>query len=174
VSHLKVILNQTMIIKRRVSSGDAKKMPLHAADPSTFPTTTDPLISIRVRLRDLPYFCMAENHHSLLIAAMAAFSAWISIYLGVDGERGMMAERVRISKRGGKMMHVGQKWRCVNPRCRAELFITESSQLVYADKPRCGCGTVMKRAYEKPTVRRVVLPTDEAHGSVPGEEPIRG
>jgi len=72
------------------------------------------------------------------------------------------------------MMHIGQKWHCVNPRCRAELVVTGSSQLVDADKPRCGCGTVMKRAYEQPTMRKVVLATDEAHGGVPGKEPVRG
>jgi len=80
-----VILKQTMIVKRRVSSGDANKMPLHVADHGTFPTTTDPLISIRARLRDLPYFCMTESPHLLLIDAMDAFSAWISICLGMTG-----------------------------------------------------------------------------------------
>jgi hypothetical protein len=68
------------------------------------------------------------------------------------------------------MMHIGQKWRCVNPRCCAELVIIESSQLVDADQPRCGCGTVMKKAYERPTARRVVLAPDEAHGFVPRKE----
>ncbi len=72
------------------------------------------------------------------------------------------------------MMHIGQKWRCVDPRCGAELVITESSLLVDADKPRCGCGAAMKRAYEKPTVRTVVLATAEAHGGVSGKESIRG
>lgn len=97
-----MILKQTMTIRRRVSSGDAKKMLLHVADHDTFPTTSDSLISIRARLRDLPSFCMTENPHLLLKDAMAAFSAWVSICLGVDGERGMMAERVRTSKRGGQ------------------------------------------------------------------------
>jgi hypothetical protein len=97
-----VILKQTMIIKRRVASGEARKMPLHVADHGTFPTASDPLISIRARLRDLPYSCMIENPHLLLKDAMAAFSAWISICLGVDGERGMMAERVRITKKEGQ------------------------------------------------------------------------
>lgn len=72
------------------------------------------------------------------------------------------------------MMHIGQKWYCVNPRCCAELVVTKSSQLVDADSPRCGCGTLLKRVYEKPTVRRIVLATDEAHGSVAGKEPVRG
>ena len=68
------------------------------------------------------------------------------------------------------MMHIGQKWHCINPRCQAELVITESSQLVDANNPRCGCGTVMKRVYEKPTARSVVLAPDEAHGVVPGKK----
>jgi hypothetical protein len=80
-----VILKETMMIRYRASSGDAAKMSLHVADQSTFPTTTDPLISIRAKLRDLPYFCMTESPHLLLIDAMAAFSARISICLGVTG-----------------------------------------------------------------------------------------
>jgi hypothetical protein len=42
-----------MIIKRRVSCGDAKKMLFYVADHGTFPTTTDPLISVGARLREL-------------------------------------------------------------------------------------------------------------------------
>lgn len=80
-----MILKQIMIIKRRVSSGDAKKMLFHVADQSTFPTTTDPLISIRARLRDLLYFCMTENSHLLLIDGRAAFDDRISNCLGLAG-----------------------------------------------------------------------------------------
>lgn len=68
------------------------------------------------------------------------------------------------------MMHIGQKWHCINPMCSAELVITESSQLIDADNPRCGCGTVMKRAYERPTVRRVEPALDKTHGVVPGKK----
>ncbi len=72
------------------------------------------------------------------------------------------------------MMHIGQKWHCVNPRCCAELVITESSQLVDANQPRCGCGTLMKRVYERPTALKIVLTIDEAHGDVPGKARVKG
>jgi hypothetical protein len=72
------------------------------------------------------------------------------------------------------MMRTGQKWRCVNPGCRAEMVIIESSQLVGAGQPRCGCGTVMKRAYEKPTARRIVLGADKALGAAAGKESAKG
>jgi hypothetical protein len=94
-SHRNVILKQTMITKRVVSRGNAKKRSLDVADRSTFPTTTDPVISIPTRLRDLPYLCMTRNPHLLLTDALAAFSGWIS---GFDGKLAMMAERVRIAK----------------------------------------------------------------------------
>ncbi len=71
-------------------------------------------------------------------------------------------------------MYRGEKWRCGNPECRAEVVVTDSSQSGATDKLRCGCGTVMKRVYEKPTARRVVLGTDKAHGAAAGKESARG
>jgi hypothetical protein len=68
-------------------------------------------------------------------------------------------------------MRIGHKWHCVNPNCGAELIITESSRLVDADKPKCGCGAVMKRPYERPAVRRMMTSTGKEHGEAPGNEP---
>jgi hypothetical protein len=95
-----VILKETMMIRRRVSSGDAAKMSLHVADQSTFPTTTDPLISIRAKLRDLPYFCMTVKSPSIADRCDGCFQRLNINLSGGDGERGMTAEVVRISKRG--------------------------------------------------------------------------
>jgi len=58
-SRRKVILVQTMIIRRRVTLGDAEKMPLHVADRSKFHSTTDFLIAMQARLRGMPYLCRA-------------------------------------------------------------------------------------------------------------------
>ena len=71
-------------------------------------------------------------------------------------------------------MYIGQKWHCVNPQCGAELIITESSRVVNVDKPRCGCGAAMKRAYEKPTLRKVVTSTGEARTAAAGNESTWG
>ncbi len=68
------------------------------------------------------------------------------------------------------MMRIGQKWHCVNPRCCAELVVTVSSRLVDVKKPRCECGDVMKREYEKPMLRKVVTSAKECHDGIPGNE----
>ncbi len=77
---------------------------------------------------------------------------------------------MRILK-GGKMIHVGQKWHCVDPRCRAEFVVTESSRLSGGKNPTCGCGGVMKRLYEKPTAQRAATSAAEGQGRIPGNEP---
>ena len=51
-----MILERAMTKKRRVSCGDAKKMGLHVAVCSTFPSKTDHLISFEPGQRDLPNF----------------------------------------------------------------------------------------------------------------------
>ena len=68
------------------------------------------------------------------------------------------------------MMHIGQKWHCVDPRCRAELLVTESSRLADVKNPICGCGRAMKRVYEKPTVQRVAMCTAEEQGRILGNQ----
>ena len=54
-------------------------------------------------------------------------------------------------------MYRGEKWHCTNPSCQAEIVVTGTSKLIQADKPLCGCGSVMKRDYEKPIARRMVV-----------------
>lgn len=65
------------------------------------------------------------------------------------------------------MMHIGQKWHCVDPRCRAELVVTESSRLLGVKNPVCACGGPMKRVYEKPTAQRVATSIAEGQGRNP-------
>jgi hypothetical protein len=55
-SHGELILERTMILKRRVSSGDATTMPLYLVDQGTFRSTTHLLIPIRAMLEDFPCF----------------------------------------------------------------------------------------------------------------------
>src|SRR5208283_4659700 len=118
---------------------------------------------------------MTRNHCFLLIEAIATFSASISIRLwGRGGTRNDGGESENLGTKGWKMMHRGEKWRCVNPECCAGVVVTDSSQSGAADKLRCGCGTVMRRLYEKPTARKVMLTADTSPGRAPGEEPLGG
>jgi hypothetical protein len=54
-------------------------------------------------------------------------------------------------------MYKGETWRCVNPECHAEMVVTEPSQMTSVRQPRCGCGTVMKKIYQKPAIQKVAL-----------------
>jgi hypothetical protein len=54
-------------------------------------------------------------------------------------------------------VYKGEKWHCANPGCQAEIVVTGTSKLIEADKPQCGCGSVMRRAYEKPAARKLTL-----------------
>jgi|HubBroStandDraft_2_1064218.scaffolds.fasta_scaffold00851_15 hypothetical protein len=64
-------------------------------------------------------------------------------------------------------MRKGQKWRCTNRACRAEMVVIGTSKLPHTAPPRCGCGSPMKRQYEKPMVRKIILDTGEFLGETP-------
>lgn len=54
----------------------------------------------------------------------------------------------------GGGMKKNEKLRCTNPLCQKEIFV--SSVLVNTRNLRCECGSVMKREYEKPILRKVM------------------
>jgi len=54
-------------------------------------------------------------------------------------------------------MYRGEKWRCANLSCQAEIIVTGTSKLIETDRPQCGCGSVMKREYEKPIARKIAV-----------------
>jgi hypothetical protein len=54
-------------------------------------------------------------------------------------------------------MYKGEKWHCANPGCQAEIVVIGTSKLIETDKPQCGCGSEMRRAYEKPVARKFSL-----------------
>lgn len=56
-------------------------------------------------------------------------------------------------------MRKGQRFRCQNPGCRAEIEVIKDS-MEGASNPRCCCGTVMKKLYSKPVLR--TLDKDDA------------
>lgn len=51
-------------------------------------------------------------------------------------------------------MLTGERLRCVNPDCQAEIEVTKDS-INGASNPRCCCGAEMKRPYSKPVVRKL-------------------
>ena len=63
------------------------------------------------------------------------------------------------------MLNRGEKWRCLNPMCCAEIVVTESSRKKDVTNPLCGCGTVMKRDYQKPAARTIVMTAKELVGA---------
>jgi hypothetical protein len=44
----------------------------------------------------------------------------------------------------------GQRWRCQNPKCKSEIFVTSSSRAQDGSNPRCSCGEIMKMPYVRP------------------------
>jgi hypothetical protein len=58
-------------------------------------------------------------------------------------------------------MQAGNRWRCSNPGCRAEILVIQSSEKVYGAGVRCSCGYRMKRTYEKPVHRKLSLSLSE-------------
>ncbi len=50
------------------------------------------------------------------------------------------------------MMRKGQRYRCLNPECRAEIEVTKDSAEGVSN-PRCCCGSEMKKPYTKPVLK---------------------
>ena len=49
-------------------------------------------------------------------------------------------------------MKTGQRYRCQNPDCRAEIEVKKDSKEGEAN-PRCCCGAAMKKSYSKPVFK---------------------
>jgi hypothetical protein len=50
------------------------------------------------------------------------------------------------------MMRAGQRYRCQNLDCRAEIEVNKDSQEGH-ENPRCCCGAEMKKVYSNPVLR---------------------
>jgi hypothetical protein len=46
----------------------------------------------------------------------------------------------------------GQRFVCQNPGCGCEMEVIKAPPEGAASNPRCGCGSVMKKPYVKPSV----------------------
>jgi len=54
----------------------------------------------------------------------------------------------------------GQRFRCQNPGCRAEIEVTRDS-VGGGSNPRCCCGALMKKLYSRPNFREIDTKTGE-------------
>jgi hypothetical protein len=78
------------------------------------------------------------------------------------------------------MMRIGEKWRCANPDCQAEITVASAGRREATAGPRCGCGWPMKRGYKKPVLRPLFrnenpfngLPGAPAEPRTPQEVPM--
>ena len=50
----------------------------------------------------------------------------------------------------------GERWRCQNPDCRSEIFVTSSSRVKVGAKLRCSCGEFMKKPYARPELETYI------------------
>jgi len=53
-----------------------------------------------------------------------------------------------------RMMQSGQRYRCQNVECRAEIEVKRAS-IEGSSNPRCCCGAEMKKVYSKPVLREL-------------------
>lgn len=69
-------------------------------------------------------------------------------------------ESTRIGEMAMITLHEGDRWICTNSVCRAEMVVVKHSESGTGTNPRCSCGTLLKKPYHRPTLRR--LTTEEA------------
>ena len=50
----------------------------------------------------------------------------------------------------------GERWRCQNPDCRSEVFVTSSSRVKVGAKLHCSCGEIMKKPYARPELETYI------------------
>ncbi len=46
----------------------------------------------------------------------------------------------------------GERWRCQNRICQAEILVLASSELPEGTNPRCSCGQIMRKPYGRPEI----------------------
>jgi hypothetical protein len=67
-------------------------------------------------------------------------------------------------------MYRGEKWRCSNPGCGAEIVVTGSSQLVQTEGPQCGCGSALIQPSDRPAARSLLLSASDMLNGPLGEK----
>lgn len=54
----------------------------------------------------------------------------------------------------------GGHWKCTNPECGAEIIVALAAKIEGSANPRCCCGSVMKRPYQRPTLTKITEPAE--------------
>lgn len=57
-------------------------------------------------------------------------------------------------------MQKGDRWICSNPICRSEFVVDVGGGLGEGTNPKCGCGSIMKKAYAPPALSKVEDPEE--------------
>jgi hypothetical protein len=67
-------------------------------------------------------------------------------------------------------MRKGERWRCSNLLCSAEILVLSTTTVPGPANPRCSCGSPMKKPYSKPSLASTSLEgtSDDFRQSPPG------
>ena len=67
----------------------------------------------------------------------------------------------------------GERWRCQNEICQAEILVLASSELLEGINPRCSCGQIMRKPYARPEIStRPVSRELEQQSQSPASSPL--
>ena len=67
----------------------------------------------------------------------------------------------------------GERWRCQNRICQAEILVLASSELPEGTNPRCSCGQIMRKPYTRPEISTgPVAPGLEQQSRLPASLPL--
>jgi hypothetical protein len=67
----------------------------------------------------------------------------------------------------------GERWRCQNRICQAEILVLASSELPEGTNPRCSCGQIMRKPYARPEINTSTVPRElEQQSRLPARSPL--
>ena len=65
----------------------------------------------------------------------------------------------------------GERWRCQNEICQAEILVLASSELPEGINPRCSCGQIMRKPYARPEISTSPVPR-KPEAQLPASSPL--
>ena len=67
----------------------------------------------------------------------------------------------------------GERWRCQNRICQAEILGLASSELPEGTNPRCSCGQIMRKPYARPEISTSPVTRElEQPSQLPASSPL--
>jgi hypothetical protein len=66
----------------------------------------------------------------------------------------MYLRQSKFKKGGWTIVEIlkGERWRCQNQTCQAEIQVLSSSGVQDGTNPRCSCGQIMRKPYVRPEI----------------------